>query len=891
MIGQTILHYRIIEELGRGGMGVVYKAHDPKLDRMIAIKVLPPHVAIGPAERARFEQEARAAATLNHPNVCTIYDIRDEGGQQFILMEYVDGVTLRQKLGRGALDPDAAVAYGLQIAEALQEAHSRGVIHRDVKAENIMVNSRNQVKVMDFGLAKLKGDLKLSRSSSTVGTLAYMSPEVIEGRDADARSDIFSLGVLMYELLTGQCPFRGAHEAAVMYSIVNEEPEPLDALVPGVPAVLVNLVSRALEKNPADRYQSAEEMAIEFRRLQRKSTKRVRFPQDQVPRPPAEEPQAGARESGPGPVPAPVASAPSFTRPGMKRAFIVLGGIILVAVALWIYRGAILPVPAAELHLTFRQLTDQPGEEDSPDISPDGNFIVYDKSVAGKSHIFLQRIGGGTPIALPPDSRYDDGEPTYSPDGQWIAFRSERDGGGIFIMGATGESVRRLTRSGEDPAWSPDGRQIVCASAGVSSPYYRPTPSRLWKINVERGEMQPLDTADAVEPQWSPHGTRIAYWGLPGGSGRRSIFTIDTAGRDRVTVIDDGNVNWNPVWSPDGTYLYFSSDRGGSLNIWRVPIDESTGRVRGKPEAVTTPAAMSGDIRVSRDGRHLIYVSGDHRGNIVKVGFDPARERLVGSPVPITEGSKQFISPDVSPDGHWVTFWSGEGEESIFVSRTDGSDLRQLTHDRFRNRGPVWSPDQKRIAFYSDRSGKYEIWSVDPDGNNLEQLTSTPDEQIHTPMWLPDGKHLLFHADSGIVEIDLTLPLEKRTLHTVVPEAGSGQESFIPMSISRDGLRIAGVHWDHSRPGGAIFTIQDQSYLSLPDSVVPVAWFSDNRRLLCARREGSRLYVVDLRTGKSRAMPSLPIAGMTSYCLSADDRTLYYTSEVRESDIWEAELH
>ncbi|MGB2957758.1 MAG: serine/threonine-protein kinase, partial [Bacteroidota bacterium] len=242
MIGTTIGHFRILAKLGEGGMGVVYRAEDQKLKREVALKFLPAHLTATEEERARFVQEAQSAATLNHPNVCTIYGIEEHEGQQFIEMEYVDGVTLREKTEGKQLKGDEAVDYAIQIGEALLEAHSKGIVHRDVKAENIMVNSKNQAKVMDFGLAKLRGSLRLTKTSSTIGTLAYMAPEQIQGEEVDARSDIFSFGVVFYEMLTGRMPFRGEHDAAMMYSILNEDPDSLTKHRSDVPADLERII-------------------------------------------------------------------------------------------------------------------------------------------------------------------------------------------------------------------------------------------------------------------------------------------------------------------------------------------------------------------------------------------------------------------------------------------------------------------------------------------------------------------------------------------------------------------------------------------------------------------------------------------------------------------------
>ena len=266
MIGQTISHYKILEKLGEGGMGVVYKAEDTKLDRLVALKFLPHHLTSNETEKSRLLQEARAAAALNHPNVCSVIDIQESNGTQFIVMEYVDGVTLRRKAPVAKVDD--AIRYAIQIGEALQAAHAKGIVHRDVKSENVMVTTDGHVKVMDFGLAKLKGSLKVTRTSSTVGTLAYMAPEQIQGAAVDARSDIFSFGVVLFEMLTGKLPFRGEHEAAIMYSIVNEDPQPIEQFSKNVPSGLTLIVTRALEKNPDLRYQSMQDVVNDLALLQ-----------------------------------------------------------------------------------------------------------------------------------------------------------------------------------------------------------------------------------------------------------------------------------------------------------------------------------------------------------------------------------------------------------------------------------------------------------------------------------------------------------------------------------------------------------------------------------------------------------------------------------------------
>jgi eukaryotic-like serine/threonine-protein kinase len=319
MIGQTIGHYTILSKLGEGGMGVVYKAHDTRLDRTVALKFLPQHLTARDTERARLLQEARAASALNHPNICGIHTIGEFEDQQFIDLEYIDGETLGEKIKRGPIPLSDAVAYAIQIGEALHEAHANGIVHRDIKSENVMVNSRNQIKVMDFGLAKLKGSAKLTRTSSTIGTLAYMSPEQIQGSDGDARSDIFSFGVLFFEMLTAQLPFRGAHEASMVYSIVNEEPDSITKYLPSASAEIAHILDKALDKDPQARYQNVTDMVVDLRRLKKDSTRVHRTaPIPDLP--------AGTTAKGAG-------NAPASGRPSGRRKLSLILGIPILAVA------------------------------------------------------------------------------------------------------------------------------------------------------------------------------------------------------------------------------------------------------------------------------------------------------------------------------------------------------------------------------------------------------------------------------------------------------------------------------------------------------------------------------------------------------------------------------
>jgi serine/threonine protein kinase/Tol biopolymer transport system component len=896
MIGKTINQYKIVSKIGEGGMGVVYKAEDTKLDRTVALKFLPSHLTPSESEKARFLQEAKAAAALNHPNVCTIYEIEDKGEQPFIAMEFVNGKNLHSMVGSVPVKPLSvgdALKYSIQIGDALKEAHGQGIVHRDIKSENIMLNTKGQIKVMDFGLAKLKDSAKLTKSSSTVGTLAYMAPEQIQGTAVDARSDIFSFGVVLFEMLTGHMPFKGDYESAVMYSILNEEPEPLQTYLPEAAEGLVYIIDRLLEKDPEDRYQSMADVVSALRRLQKK-TSRVSRPS--VATMAAVQPSSTSEVSQHQPTSSLAEAETSKEKVTKFNSTTILIGIIailvVVIIAFLIFRPGGEQKPSGPIQATFAQLTDDPGQEWFPDISPDGNFIIYSKWIRGNGDIFLKRIGGNKVINLTEGSTEDDYQGAFSPDGNLIAFRSDRDQGGIYIMGATGESVRRLSDFGFNPAWSPDGKKIVVATEKIGHPYGRISVSELWAIDVNTGEKSQISKGDAVQPAYSPHGYRIAYWGLAAGGGQRDILTIPASGGEPKYVLKDAPLDWDPVWSPDGRYLYFSSDRGGIMNIWRIAIDEKTGETEGESEPLTTPSSWSALLRLPTDGNQIIYVAAESQTSVRKISFDPVKGQIIGSAESIFSTGKGITYPDISPDEKWIAFTSNVPQEDIYIVRTDGTGLRQLTNDKFKDRGPKWSPDGKWIAFYSDRDGHYEVWSIHPDGSGLEKIATSPDKDLNTLQMFPDGQELSSQTLNGnTVIIDLTKPLEERIVDTFPPVNEDGDVFWIG-PISPNGNFIAGYTQGKDgvpKQGVYIYSMKEKKYEKLTEKSGAIAWLADNRRLLFER--DGKISILNRETKEMRELMAFPEnISIGALQLSRDNKTLYFLASENEADIWQAKL-
>ena len=470
MIGKTILHYEILEELGRGGMGVVYKAHDTRLKRDVAVKFLPRNISSRDAERERFFQEAQSASSLNHPNICVIHSIDQVDDETFIVMEYIAGQTLRDWMGSHRAEEGSQrkpglserIAVGLQVAEGLEAAHEKGIVHRDVKAENIMVTRDGRAKVMDFGLAKLRGESKLTQTGSTVGTMAYMSPEQVEGIATDHRSDIFSFGVVMYELLAGKLPFSAEHQAAVMYEILNVDPPLPSAVNRHVDPELDRIVEKCLEKERGERYQSMREVAVDLKRYRRDSE--------------------GKKIDRSAAAVKPVSAGRRKNSQGMFRGSIL--ALLLIVVALLVYLVVDPFKDTLVQNKIITKITSAPGLESNPTWSPDGQFIAYETDDHGNLDVVVQPLSGGELIRLVSDEA-DDAQPAWSPDGSQIAFVSARDHGGhlsislgigpiqdfnitkgadIFIVPAFGGTPIKLVENGAYPSWSPDGKEIVFQS-------------------------------------------------------------------------------------------------------------------------------------------------------------------------------------------------------------------------------------------------------------------------------------------------------------------------------------------------------------------------------------------------------------------------------------------
>jgi len=860
-------------------MGEVYRAKDPRLGREVAIKVLPASFSADPDRLRRFEQEARAAGILNHPNITAVYDIGTHEEAPYVVQELLEGETLRSALAGGKLAPRKAIDYALQTAHGLAAAHEKGIVHRDLKPDNLFVTRDGRVKILDFGLAKLTQveDRGPQTKASTeaagtepgvvLGTLGYMSPEQVRGRPADARSDIFSFGAILYEMLSGKRAFQGDSAADTMSAILKEDPPDLSVTNQAISPGLERIVRHCLEKTPEQRFHSAHDVAFALDAL-----------------------------SGTSGTSAMATLAPIRSR--QRWPLIAAGALAVGALGLLVgrqinRRGA---AHAGAVPVAFQQLTAWAGHKNTPALSPDGQTFTYTRfSQSGGLDVWAQRVGGQVATNLTKDCAQDDNFGVFSPDGSLIVYHSDCNGGGIFLMGATGENVRRLANFGFNPDWFPDGKKVVFSTDSVwNGIEWSAGHAELWTAELSSGKTAKLYGGDAVQPSVSPHGLRVAFWALPEGGSQRDIWTIPAEGLGKgekpVPVTQDAAVDWNPIWSPDGQYLYFLSDRNGTFNLWRIPIDEASGRPRGNPEPVTLPARAIMQFRLSRDGRKIIYMAREWAFHLERLGLDPGRSATAGAEE-IWSGTMVTDDLTVSRDGQWLAFGSLGKQEDLYLMRSDGTGLKKLTDDAWRDRHPTFSQDGATIAFQSDRNGRWELWTIGADGSALTQLTRTTGESPTDPLWSPDGTIIAFARGRDTQLLSMGGGRAAGSPESL-PPPGPGL-SFKAMAWTPDNQRLLGLARKDAvdpKPQAMAYTFTSKSYEKLP--------IGGDARHLIPLRDGHHIAIstderrqpialLDTRSGESRALlPSVQFRNFQTWAISPDEKFLFVNRATEQADIW-----
>jgi eukaryotic-like serine/threonine-protein kinase len=746
--GTRLGPYEILAPLGAGGMGEVYRARDPRLGRVVALKILAQELSTDPEHLRRFEQEARSASALNHPNIVTVYEIGREDDVCFIAMELVEGRTLREILVEGALPAKRLLGIAVQIADGLAKAHAADIVHRDLKPENVMVSKDGFIKVLDFGLAKLVGlpDKDISQRATAaaptkpgvvLGTVGYMSPEQAAGRTVDFRSDQFSLGSILYEMATGLRAFQKETAVETLSAIIRDEPEPIADAATAMPAPLHWIIERCLAKDPDDRYASTRDLARELAAVR-----------DHLPQ---------ISRSGASPI--------TEELPSRRRGSRGLWGVAGLAVGL---AAAALLLPA----LRRTEAIDPPsirfltysGHDRSPAVSPDGRTIAFSSDRDGRSRIWLKQLQGGgeAPLTAGPDDL-----PRFSPDGSSLLFIRGDQRPTLYRTALVGGEPRKLLENVVDADWSPDGRRIVTLSWEGEGPLA--TFALLPADGGEPAEIGRVPGRRVVHPRWSPDGRTIAASEGGTGGAAKSFFLIDVAEK-RVRQLEPqspsgsfSSVAWNGTGS-DVLYLRSETAIGAVTGSAASVLLQNT--VSGRSRSLLWTPSIGDVLDIAGPGR-LVFDSRSLRENLQELPLKDGR--VVGPGRWLTQGSATDRQPCYSADGEWVIFSSARGDNlDLWAVSTKSGVVRRLTEDAAQDWDPGFTRDGKKILWSSNRTGAFEIWMADPDGSGARQLTHDGLD-AENPTATPDGRWIVYNQGNGA----------KRGITKIHPD-GTGQTLIVP---------------------------------------------------------------------------------------------------------------
>jgi len=830
-------------------MGVVYLVEDTKLERKVALKFLPQQFTVDDDAKARFQREAKAAAALTHPNIITVHEIGEHENQAYIAMEYVEGGSLKDLLVNQELTTNKVIEIASQLCQGLSEAHQAAIVHRDIKPDNILLDSKGRVKIADFGLSKLRNVTKLTRESSTLGTLSYMSPEQIQSADVDQRSDIFSLGVVLYEMITGQLPFRGDYEAAVSYSILNEDPEPLARYKAGVSEGLQRIVDKTLDKDKETRYQHIDDLLSDLKRELKSSSGIMPVVTEKKLKP--------------------------------KQLILIAALTILAILATFVILNLLQEKPAPRLTTKHKQITFT-GKAFYPAVSPDGQFIAY---VTDENKLMMQDLSNAQTIELLQASAIM--HPVWSPDGSEIlvsANISENEGFMALIIPRLGGKPRNFGPSGYN-CWVFDGSWIAVAYQDIKQ-IHLINKNTMEKKNIALSGFQWLIGLD-----WSREADQFLL--LTMDKQKYGLWTIRSDGSGLRKLIEEDNLLISACWSNKGDAIYFFCNKGRTYELVKLFLNEKT-----EPESANQTILLSGlqvgdYFNLTGDGKQLVYTRALDYSNLWLYEF----KQQTGNKKPVMKQLTQDFSlkdePNISPDGKWISY----STQNVFKIPIEGGEPIQLTFSDKGSFRPVWSPDGRTIAYFSYEGGEPKLWTMNADGTNPRKYNVSLIGDFGIT-WAP-GKKILYQRP-GNQNFHLLDPETEE--ETPLVQNDSVGYIFSP-EYSPDGKKIA-VSWNRLEYGPILDPLDSDRrgpfarglwVISLTDSsqtrvsdlymLLPVGWSPDGKSIYAIHYQNNILMKIPTNGGEP--IPLINLSRQTAEAdVSPDGKNIVVSLQETKSDIW-----